>query len=200
MACNNCPEVPKVDLEDVECLEDFKRVKDSDKCFTIMDGIMNLFCILKSIGEKLGLLVDAQEKKGFASAVLHFRVSARAYTNGAVIDTQLSRSPLNYKVTGFGVSCISFPDSAGAYSNDDTIKVKLFDFTSVNQIGNQLTLTKTQFNDKHTDDGNTIGSNIGNGHIFGVKVNYTNTDSGAFTGPDIDIYIHIEPTELITDI
>jgi hypothetical protein len=200
MACGNCPEVSKYELEDVECLEGFVRVKDSEKCFNPIDVGMNLYCALNNIGEKVGLLVDAQEKKGFASAVLHFRVSARSYTNGVVIDTQFSRSPLNYKVTGFGVSCLTFPDSAGAYTNDDILKVKLFDFTSVNQIGNQLTLTKTQLNDKHTDEGNVIGPNIGNGHIYGVKVNYTNTDAGAFTGPDIDIYIHIEPTELITDI
>lgn len=189
-----------VEIDDVDLLESFVKVKDSSKCFSEVDGHMNQFMALKEISEKIGLLVDAQEKKGFASAVLHFRVEARSYTNGVVIDTQFSRSPLNHKVTGFGISCISFPNSSGVYANDDIIKVKLFDFTSVAQIGNQLTLTKTQLNDKHTDDGNTIGPNIGNGHIYGVKVNYTNTDSGAFTGPDIDIYIHIEPTELITDI
>jgi hypothetical protein len=45
-----------------------------------------------------------------------------------------------------------------------------------------------------------IGPNIGSGHIFGVKVLYDNTDAGAFTMTDIDIYIHVEPTELITEV
>ena len=199
MGCDPCQGIDKLPIEDIECLEGWKRVKESG-CFSNADGFMNLFCKLGDISTNIGLLVDAQEKKGFASAVLHFRVDARSYTHGVVISTQFSRSPLNYKVTGFGVSCITFPDSAGAYTQDDTLKIKLFDFTSVNQIGNELTLNKTQFSDKHTDEGNTIGPNIGSGHIYGVKVAYTNTDAGAFTGPDIDVYIHIEPTELITDV
>lgn len=199
MACDPCQGISKVEIAEIECLEDFKRLKESG-CFTTVDGLANIFCQLGNIATNIGLLVDAQEKKGFASAVLHFRVAARSYTHGLVVSNQFSRSPLNYKVTGFGVSCINFPDSAGAYTNDDVLKVKLFDFTSVNQIGNELTLSKVQLNDKHTDEGNTIGPNIGSGHVYGVKVTYTNTDAGAFTGPDIDVYIHIEPTELITDI
>lgn len=199
MACEPCQGISKLEIAEIACLEEFKRVKESG-CFTTVDGLMNIFCKLGNIADNIGLLVDAQEKKGFASAVLHFRVDARSYTNGVVINTQFSRSPLNYKVTGFGVSCLTFPDSAGAYTQDDILKVKLFDFTSVNQIGNELTLNKTQLSDKHTDEGNTIGPNIGSGHIYGVKVSYTNTDAGSFTGPDIDIYIHIEPTELITDV
>jgi len=198
MSCTNCSK-EKIAEEDADCLEDFNRYEE-DKCYTIMDGIKNIYCALKSIATKIGLLVDAQEKKGFASGVLHFRIDARSYTNGAVINTQLSRAALNYKVTGFGVSCITFPSSAGIYASDDIITVKLYDFTGANQIGNTLTLNSTQLHDKHTDEGTVIGNNIASGHIFGVKVGYINDDAGAFTGPIIDVYIHIEPVELITDI
>lgn len=199
MACEPCQGISKLEIAEIDCLEGFKRIKESG-CFTTVDGLMNIFCELGNIADNIGLLVDAQEKKGFASAVLHFRVAARSYTNGLIVNTQFSRSPLNYKVTGFGVSCVSFPDSSGVYTNDDSLKVKLYDFTGVNQIGNELTLTKDQLSDKHTDGGNIIGPNIGSGHIYGVKVTYANTDAGAFTGPDIDVYIHIEPTELITTV
>lgn len=199
MSCNSCAEITKIEIEDVEDLENYLRVKESD-CFTPGDGMMNQYIQLGKIVEKLGLLVDAQEKKGFASAVLHFRFAGRSLVDNQIVNAQFSRSPLNYKITGFGVSCIIFPSSAGTYANDDTIEVKLFDFTSNNQIGNTLTLTSTQLSDKHTDEGNVIGPNIGSGHVYGVKVIYNNTDAGAFTMNDIDIYIHIEPTELITDV
>jgi hypothetical protein len=199
MACDGCSEIPKIEIADVECLEGFKRIKEGN-CFTNADGFLNLFCALGNISEKIGLLVDAQEKKGFASAVLHFRVEPGALTDNQLINFQISRSPLNYKVTGFGVSCLTFPSSAGIYTTDDTVQVKLYDFTGANQIGDTLTLSSVQLHDKHTDGGNVIGPNIGSGHIFGVKVLYDNTDAGAFTMTDIDIYIHVEPTELITEV
>ncbi len=199
MACESCTKTKISEEEADECIADFNRYAESG-CYTTADIGKNLFCALKGIGTQIGLLVDAQEKKGFASGVLHFRIDARSYTNGAVINTQLSRAALNYKVTGFGVSCLLFPNSAGIYTQDDTLTVKLYDFTGANQIGNTLSLSVAQLHDKHTDEGSVIGNNIGSGHIFGVKVGYANTDGGAFTGPDIDIYIHIEPTELITDI
>lgn len=199
MACENCTKT-RISEEDAdECIADFNRYEESG-CYTTADIGKNLFCALKGIGTQIGLLVDAQEKKGFASGVLPFRIDARSYTNGAVINNQLSRAPLNYKITGFGVSCITFPSSAGIYAADDIITVKLYDFTGSNQIGNTLTLNATQLHDKHTDEGAIIGNNIASGHIFGVKVGYTNDDAGAFTGPIIDVYIHIEPVELITEI
>lgn len=201
MACSTVVcEKDKIPESSVEDMEGFKRFEDGDKCYTMMDGIKNLWLALKDIGVKLGLLIDAQEKKGFASAVLHFRIASRSYSNGALISNVLSRVPLNYKVTGFGVSVIEFPNSSGDYPTDDTITARLYDFTGNNNIGNLLTLNKTQLHDKHTNDGLVIGPNIGSGHAVGVKIAYANTDAGAFTGPDIDVYIHIEPTELITDV
>jgi len=199
MACENCTKTKIAEADADECIADFKRYEE-DKCYTVGDIGKNLFCALSGIGNQIGLLVDAQEKKGFASALLHLRISGRALTNGQTVNVQLSRSPFNYKVTGFAVSCISFPNSAGIYTQDDVVQVKLYDFTGANQIGDTLSLNAIQLHDKHTDEGNTIGPNIGSGHIFGAKLVYTNTDSGAFTMNDIDMYIHVEPTELITDI
>lgn len=200
MSCSqNCTK-PKINDEDDSDLDDFKRYSENDKCFTIFDIGKNIFIALKRIAAAILIVADNQAKKGLSSGVIHIRVPGRALTNNQVVNIQFSKAALSYKILGFGASCITFPNSSGTYAQDDTVKVNLYDFTSVNVIGNQLTLSAAQTHSKHTLEGNPIGPNITAGHIYGVKLLCNNTDGGAFTMNDIDVYIHIEPIDLIRDI
>lgn len=186
-------------MSDLDELDDFRSYKKSS-CFSVSDGIMNIYRALKQIATNIGILADNQEKKGFASALLHYKISGRAYTNGQTVDNILSKLALSYKITGFGVSCLAFPSSAGIYTNDDVITAKLWDYTAGTQVGNPLTLTVSQLHAKHTDEGTPIGNNIVAGHNVGVKITYSNQDGGSFTMSDIDVFVHVEPIELMTDV
>jgi hypothetical protein len=198
MSCPNTScDIPSVKVQDVSCTSGFRRFSNSLKCFSVVDGAINLFCALKDIAAAIREYSELVQQKGYASALIHHRVTGVGYDN-EIKNFQLSRSPFNYKVTGFGVSCITFPDSGGDYDDDDVIKIKLFDYTTSAQVGQTLTLNKYQLHDQHSDLGNPIGNNIANGHVYGVKVEHTSEDNGAFTAPDIDIYLHVEPQELVT--
>lgn len=196
-SCPTCPKA-KTELEDIECLTDMFRLKET--CFTPQDVGANIFCQLKDIALAIREYSEIAAQKGYASALLHFSIPATVLTDGQLVNQNFSRSPFNYKVTGWGVSCISWPASAGAYTDDDSVQIKLYDFTAAAQIGNTLVLNPSQLHDKHTDEGNPIGNNISNGHIYGIKMTYDNTDAGAFTSPIIHVYIHVEPAELVTEV
>lgn len=185
-------------MQSQTCASGFKRFTNGLKCFNVIDGAINLYCALKDIATAIREYTEVAEQKGYASALLHFRISGEDYANGEIKNFQLSRVPFNYKVTGFGVSCLSFPTSGGAYSDDDNLNIKLYDFTGSNQVGQTLSLNQYQLHDQHSDLGQPIGNNIGSGHIFGIKIEHTAEDSGSFSAPDVDVYIHIEPTELVT--
>jgi hypothetical protein len=200
MSClQNCTK-PKIEDEEDTDLDDFKRYSQNEKCYTIYDIGKNIFIALKRIATNIALVADNQSKQGISSGVIHFRIPSRALTNNQVVNIQFSKSALTYKILGFGASCITFPNSSGTYSQDDTLKINLYDFTSVNSIGNQLTLSSAQTHSKHTLEGDPIGPNITAGHIYGARLVYNNTDGGAFTMNDVDIYIHIEPVDLIREL
>lgn len=193
----NCP-IP-VDPAEDDLVQFFKRFKDSERCFTQLDGLMNLFGAQKDIALAIREYADTVRQKGYASAVLTYRLPAASQTVGTT-NIQIARSPFNYKVTGFGVSCKLFNASGGTYGNDDILRYKLWDYTANVQIGNTLTLNSTTLHGNHTDEGNPIGPNITPGHIYGIRVEYTNTDGGAFNSSDVDVFIHVEPMELVTTI
>lgn len=170
-------------------------------CFTFGDGVINITGAICRIADAINNYADNVNAKGFASALIKFTINGGAsLTNDQIIDTQYSRTPFTYKVTGFGVSTKYFTPGAGTSTTDDILHLKLWDYTAGTQIGNTLVLSAAQLMDKCTNNGDIIGQNISVGHIYGIKMSYNNTDAGAFTCPYIDVYIHVEPTELITTI
>lgn len=195
MSCsppNNCP--PAEDGED--CVSPLKRFKKSE-CFSFKDLIINAICTIRDIAAAIREYTETVKEKGYASALIQFRKSAQTYADNTVYNEIFSRSPLNYKVTGFGVSCLTFPNSGGSYTNDDILTIRLWDFTSNAQIGSNLTLSKTQLQDKQTNEGIPIGTNIFPGHEYGIKITKASTDEATLAMSAIDVYIHVEPVELV---
>lgn len=171
------------------------------KCYTLGDGIINIFGALKDIATAIREYTDQVTERGFASALIDFKITGGAsLSDGQIVNVQYAKSPFNYKITGFGVALISFTPGAGDYSTDDLLHVKLWDFTAGSQIGDTLVISSVQLHDKCTNDGAPIGNNVAPGHIYGVKIEYSNTDEGAFIQPDMQIYIHVEPVELIVEV
>jgi len=171
------------------------------KCATLGDGVVNLYCALKDIAAAIREYTDQVSEKGYASALIDFLIEGGAsLTDGQIINVQYAKSPFTYKVTGFGVATMLFTPGDGYYSTDDVLKFKLWDYTAGAQIGDTLVISSVQLHDKCTNEGNPIGDNIATGHIYGVKIEYTNTDAGAFIQPDMQIYIHVEPVELVTEV
>lgn len=170
---------------------------DKSSCFTDIDMLINLFGAQKDIALAIREYADTVRQKGYASAVLTYRVPLGSISVGEYTKT-FAKSPFNYKVTGFGVSSLFFVSSGGTYPTDDVLRIKLWDFTANVQIGNTLTLNHITQHANHTDEGNPIGPNITPGHVYGAKIEYSNTDGGSWTGPDVDFFIHVEPVELIT--
>ena len=162
-----------------------------------IEAAINIFGALTDIAAAIREYADAVVARGYAVSAQHFRVeSAGSVSNGAVISEILVRSCFNQKVVGFGASVLSYPASGGASPSDDVISVRLYDYTAGAYCSDSIILTSAQKQGSHTDDGNSIGPNITPGHEYGVKIAYTNTDGGAFTMPDIDVFILTEPTEL----
>lgn len=166
-------------------------------CYTPVDAALNIYAALVDIATAIREYTNAVTAKGYAVSCLHFRIAGGdSLTNGDLIDEILAVSAFNNKIVGFGASILDYPNSAGADPNDDVLGVRLYDYTAGSYISDELSLTKAQAHGSHTDDGNAIGDNISTGHKFGVKINYSNDDGGAFTMPDIDIFIYCEPQEL----
>jgi hypothetical protein len=162
-----------------------------------IEAAINIFGALTDIAAAIREYADAVVARGYAVSAQHFRIEGgTAVTNAQVISEILVRSCFNQKVVGFGASILTYPTSSGASQYDDVISVRLYDYTAGAYCSDTITLTNAQKQGNHTDDGNSIGPNITSGHRYGVKIVYTNTDGGAFTMPDLDVFILTEPTEL----
>lgn len=169
-------------------------------CFTLGDGIINLYGALVDIAAAIREYTERTTEKGYASGVILFSTP-----EGDTVDpndetiTQYSKSPFNNKVLGIGVSTIDWNACGGAYVGAASLEVRFWDFTSGAQIGNTLLLTSTSLHDKDTDEGNTIANNIFPGHIYGVKVKYLNANAASCTMPALDFYIIVSPVDVITE-
>lgn len=169
-------------------------------CYTLGDGIINLYGALIDIAAAIREYTDRVTEKGYASGIILFSTP-----EGATVDpndetiTQYSKSPFNNKVLGIGVSTIDWNACGGAYVGAASLEVRFWDFTSGAQIGNTLLLTSTSLHDKDTDEGNTIANNIFPGHIYGVKVKYLNANAASCTMPALDFYIIVSPVDVITE-
>jgi len=166
-------------------------------CFTNADLGLNIFGALTGIKNAIEDYASNVSQRGYSVGCLTFRIpGGDSVSNGDLINEILVRSAFNNKIVGFGVSILNFPSSGGASSTDDTISVRLYDFTAGAYISDSIVLSSAEKQGSQTDDGNAIGTNIGVGHEFGVKITYANSDGGAFTMPDIDVFIYAEPAEL----
>ncbi len=169
-------------------------------CYTLGDGIINLYGALVDIAAAIREYTDRVQEKGYASGIILFSTP-----EGDTVDpndetiTQYSKSPFNNKVLGIGVSTIDWNACGGAYVGAASLEVRFWDFTSGAQIGNTLLLTSTSLHDKDTDEGNTIANNIFPGHIYGVKVKYLNANAASCTMPALDFYIIVSPVDVITE-
>lgn len=173
------------------------RHKDAE-CFNSSDIGLNLFGILTGIKESIDNYIDNSTKRGKSVLSLTFRLEGGAnLTNGQIISEILQKSPFNLKIIGFGASILDFPTSAGASSIDDSLSIRLYDYTASAYLSDSIVLTKAEPQGSITNDGDIISSNnAGVGHNFGIKMTYSNSDSGEFIQPDIDIFIIVEPQEL----
>lgn len=199
MACDNCPTAVDPTLEEND-VNDFKRYTKGS-CFGIVDIGINIFRALKDIALAIREYAEIAAEKGYASALIHFKVTEiGTISDGVQFTFTASKSPFTYKVTGWGISTSVIGNSTGAYAGDDTITVKLWDFTASHQIGDNLILSKIQLQDAQSDGGNPIGANISPGHSYGIIGVKSSTDAGTLDMSDIDVYIHVEPQELITEI
>jgi len=166
-------------------------------CYTPVKVGLNIYGALVDIANAIREYSDSVAQKGYAVACLVFRIDGGdSLSNGDVTNIIIGRSAFNNKIVGFGASVITFPTSGGASSTDDVLSIRLYDFTAGAYISDTIALSSAQKQGSHTDDGNAIGNNISVGHEYGVKIVYTNTDSGAFVMPDIDVYVYAEPQEL----
>lgn len=166
-------------------------------CYKPSDIGLNIYGALVDIATAIREHTSSIVKKGYTVACITFRIEGGvSLTNGALLNEILFRSSFNNKPIGFGASILNFPLSGGSSSNDDVLKVQLYDFTSGSPIGDWIVLTSAQKHGNITDDGNQIGNNIPNGHEVGIKIQYTNTDGGSFVQPDIDVFMYFEPNEL----
>lgn len=172
-----------------------------DKCYTIGDGIINLYGALIDIASAIREYTDKVQEKGYASGVILFstpEAEDASDPNDEVI-TQYSKSPFNNKVLGIGVSTMDWNACGGAYVGAASLEVRFWDFTAGKQIGNTLLLASASLHDKDTDEGNTIADNIFPGHIYGVKVKYKNANAASCTIPALDYYIIVSPVDVITE-
>jgi len=198
MACD-CPDRTEEIPESIT--EDFLHLKQAS-CFGLPgDHALNNFLGLKEIAAAIRELAEANTPDAIASGLIQFSITTgTSLTSGQIVNVQYARSCFNYKIVGFGVSVLTFTPGAGASSTDDILRFKLWDFTAGAQIGNTIVISSVQLHGKVVNDGEPIGDNITPGHIFGVKIEYSNTDAGAFSLPNpVNVWIHVEPVELINE-
>lgn len=169
------------------------------KCYTVYDGVVNLFLALKDIAAAIREYTDKVQEKGYASGIIHFSYDGTTVDPNDVVEVQHARSPFNYKVLGIGASIKDFGSCGGAYVGDSIIKIKFWDFTSGKQVGNLLTLTSSNLHAKDTDEGNVIDDNIYPGHIYGVKIEYLNEEGSTCNLPLIDFHLIVSPVDVITE-
>lgn len=195
----NCSGVPARTTVIPACLSNFVRlVKHS--CYTVGDGIVNLYCALVDIATAIREYSDKIQEKGYASGIVLFSTDEGDTVNPEdEVVTQYSKSPFTQKVIGIGVSTQDWNNCGGAYIGDSILEVRFWDFTAGSQIGNTLVLTSSNLHDKDTDEGNTISDNVAAGHIYGVKVKYTNEEGSSCTIPKLDFYFIFSPIDVITE-
>ena len=197
MACD-CPDRTTEIPQSVE--DDFLRLQNAECYGKPGDHALNNFLGLKDIASAIRQLADANTPNAIASGLIKFSFDTNpSLTSGQIVNVQNARSCFNYKVVGFGASVITFTPGGGSSSTDDILRIKLWDFTAGAQIGDTIVISSVQLHGKVVNNGETIGNNITPGHIFGIKIEYQNTDSGSFTMPNLDVWIHVEPVELINE-
>lgn len=198
MACNNSDCEQRVSVKP-SCLGSFVRYA-KHTCYTIGDGIINIFCALKDIATAIREYTEKATQKGYASGILQFKYSeSDTVNNNDITEIQFSKTPFNLRVLGIGCSIIDFNDCGGQYFAESSITVKFWDFTTNQQIGDSLLLTSSQLIDKQSNEGISIDDDISPGHIYGVKLLYQNNDGAICELPDIDFYLLITPTEIIVE-
>lgn len=200
MACKkDCDDCESRSSSLPACLTGFVRYA-KHYCYTIGDGVINLYCALKDIATAIREYTDKVSEKGYASGILQFTMESGTDVDpNDITELQFSRTPFNFKVLGIGASTIDFNDCGGQYFLDSILEIKFWDYTSNKQIGNTLTLRNTQLNDQHTDEGMMIDDNIFTGHIYGVKVQYINEEGASCELPKIDFYFLVTPVEITTE-
>ena len=196
----DCPsDCPSRTTETPSCLSTFVRLV-KHKCYTIGDGIVNLYCALKDIASAIREYTDKVTEKGYASGIIHFTYTeAQTVDPNDEIEIQHAKTPFNYKILGIGVSTMNFNSCGGAYVGNSILEVKFWDYTSGVQVGNKLTLTASNLHAKDTDEGNAIDDNIYPGHIYGAKVKYLNEEGSTCALPDLDFFLIVSPIDVITE-
>lgn len=193
--CSTCP--ARTDVTPAGLTGFVRLVKE--KCYTLGDGVVNLFLALKDIASAIREYTDRVQEKGYASGIVHFSYDGTTVDPNDVVEVQHAKSPFNYKVLGIGASIKDFGGCGGAYVGNSIIKVKFWDFTSGKQIGDLLTLTSSNLHAKDTDQGNIIDDNIFPGHIYGVKIEYLNDENSTCELPLIDFFLIVSPVDVITE-
>lgn len=169
------------------------------RCYSIGDGVVNLFLALKDIAAAIREYTERVTEKGYASGIIHFSYDGSTLDPGDEVEVQHARTPFNYKILGIGASIQVFGACGGAYVGQSIIEVKFWDFTASKQIGNKLTLTASALHDKDTDEGIEIDDNIYPGHIYGAKIKYLNTESATCNLPVIDCFLIVTPIDVTTE-
>ena len=195
---NPCPECPDRTSTTPAGLSGFVRLV-KDKCYSIGDGVVNLFLALTDIAAAIREYTDRVTEKGYASGIIHFSYDGSTVDPNDVVEVQHAKSPFNYKVLGIGASIKDFGSCGGAYVGNSILKVKFWDYTSGKQIGSLLTLTASNLHAKDTDQGNVIDDNIYPGHTYGVKIEYTNSEDSTCDLPLIDFFLIVSPVDVITE-
>jgi hypothetical protein len=168
-------------------------------CYSVSDGVINLYGALIDIAAAIREYTDRVQEKGYASGIVIFSTPAGQSVNpNDIVITQYSRTPFNNKVIGIGVSTQDWNACGGAYVGTSSLEVRFWDFTSGSQIGNTLLLSPSSLHDSHTDEGNTISTNLFTGHIYGVKVKYLNANAASCTLPKLDFWAVFSPIDVIT--
>lgn len=192
MSCTtDCSGVTKASLDEVSALSEITKITE-ESCFTDKELQINIFAALKGIQSGIQVLAEGNLTKPSQSGILFFKVTQPSRTVSVPnVDYALSRAALNYKVVGFGISCEGYSNAVSSY------KIKLYDFTAGAEVTSQITLNNTNLYAKVTNAGDVIGSNISNGHQFGIKVEYVSPSGDvAFAIGDISVFIHVIPVEL----
>ena len=181
------------------CISSFVRYT-RHACYTLGDGIINIYCALRDIATAIREYTDKVSEKGYASGIIHFKYTdAEEVEDNEQITIQFSRTPFNFKVLGIGVSVMDFNECGGQYFSNSSLTIRFWDFTTNQQIGDNLTITDSQLIDSHTNEGLTIDDPISPGHIYGVKITYENEHGSTCELPDLDFYVLVTPTEIITE-
>lgn len=171
------------------------------KCFTWQQLFINTVLALQDIAAAIREYISSQPVV-IATGVMHFRLEDYGnLTNGNCVDVELFLSGLELEIVGITASYIppAFVPQ-GVYSNDDQLRVKLFNETTNVQIGNSLLLTNTQKHDSQTNGGDVVGQNVAVGNTVMARICYTDSEGSTMPATPLDLFIYIRPTALQTEV